>query len=651
MPEIPFGPYTLVRRLAVGGMAEVYLATLAGPRGFEKKVVVKQILPQLAREPELLQLFFDEAAIAQKLVHPGVVQVFDVGQHDGTHYMAMEFVDGLDLDDLIRRQVRATGLGLPVPLAVRVVLDLARAVHYAHEAKDDDGTPLDVIHRDISPQNVLLGRDGSVKLGDFGIARTSLRARRTQTGVLRGKISYLAPERFSGARAERGVDVYAMGVVLFECVAGKRPFVGDDALLIRKILHEPTPRLAEAVPGVDPRLDALVAQAMARDPAERLPSARALAEGLSALGLAAALAELGAYVSRTADRSTEPPRPSAAPAKRSTETLPGRLDDPDASLVAEAVLRAETVAMPDEARPRVYTVAEADALAPLMDATRAMPLEGPEQTRLGPPPAPPPGASLAPGPGLGARAARVSAGLLELARRRPAAAVLSVCASGLLVGWLATRAWMGPPAVTPVTTVAEPQARPLALPEGEADAERGRARADEGTPVAVLHAGEDGRSAAEAARAEAQVAEGGRAARGVDEDVRPKDDAPRGVDEDARAKDDAPRGADDDRKARRPTRAARPRPSGSEARPGAAVRAEVGEGEVSIDSEPWAYVQIDGKDLGPTPLAHVRLPAGAHRVRLENPEARLVRVVPLVIQADRRTTLRIRLSDGVALRP
>ena len=181
MPEIPFGPYTLVRRLAVGGMAEVYLATLAGPRGFEKKVVVKQILPQLAREPELLQLFFDEAAIAQKLVHPGVVQVFDVGQHDGTHYMAMEFVDGLDLDDLIRRQVRATGLGLAVPLAVRVVLDLARAVHYAHEAKDDDGTPLEVIHRDISPQNVLLGRDGSVKLGDFGIARTSLRARRTQT--------------------------------------------------------------------------------------------------------------------------------------------------------------------------------------------------------------------------------------------------------------------------------------------------------------------------------------------------------------------------------------------------------------------------------------------------------------------------------------
>jgi serine/threonine-protein kinase len=644
VPEIPFGPYTLVRRLAVGGMAEVYLATLAGPRGFEKKVVVKQILPQLAREPELLQLFFDEAAIAQKLVHPGVVQVFDVGQHDGTHYMAMEFVDGLDLDDLVRRAVRTTGLGLPVPLAVRVVLDLARAVHYAHEAKDDDGTPLDVIHRDISPQNVLLGRDGSVKLGDFGIARTSLRARRTQTGVLRGKISYLAPERFSGARAERGVDVYAMGVVLFECVAGKRPFVGDDALLIRKILHEPTPRLAEAVPGVDPRLDTLVAQAMARDPAERLPSARALAEGLSALGLAAALAELGAYVSRTADRSTEPPRPSAAPAKRSTETLPGRLDDPEAPLVAEAALRAETSAMPVDERPRVYTVAEADALAPLLDTTRAMPLEGPEQTRLGPPPSPPPGAHSGSRPTLGERAARAGVGVLDLARRRPAAAVLSVCTSGLLVGWLATRAWMGPP---PVSTVAGAPARPLALPEGEADAERGRARPEEGTPVAVLPAGEDGRSAAEAARAEAQVVEGGRAARGVDEDTR----VGAAVEPAERAKDDT-RAVDDlDRKARRPKRVVRPRPGAAEARPALGARAEVGEGEVSIDSEPWAYVQIDGKDLGPTPLAHVRLPAGAHRVRLENPEARLVRVVPLVIQADRRTTLRIRLSDGVALRP
>lgn len=637
MPEIPFGPYTLVRRLAVGGMAEVYLATLAGPRGFEKKVVVKQILPQLAREPELLQLFFDEAAIAQKLVHPGVVQVFDVGQHDGTHYMAMEFVDGLDLDDLIRRQVRATGLGLPVPLAVRVVLDLARAVHYAHEAKDDDGTPLEVIHRDISPQNVLLGRDGSVKLGDFGIARTSLRARRTQTGVLRGKISYLAPERFSGARAERGVDVYAMGVVLFECVAGKRPFVGDDALLIRKILHEPTPRLAEAVPGVDPRLDALVAQAMARDPLDRLPSARALAEGLSALGLAAALAELGAYVSRSADRSTEPPRPSAAPAKRSTETLPGRLDDPEASLVAEAVLLAETVALPPDAPPRVYTVAEADALVPLMDATRAMPLEGPEQTRLGPPPSRPHGARVDARAGLRARAHQVSGALLEGARHRPALAVLSVCAAGLLVGWLATRAWMGPP------PPAEAPARAaLAPPEGEADAERVRRPPSEDTPVAVLPTDEATRSAAEAARAEAQAVEGARAPREVVDDNTPRRATPEEGARVTAAVDDP------DRKAKRPRRSARPRgnpPSAAE------PRVAVGEGELSIDSEPWAYVYLDGKALGPTPLAHVRLPAGAHRLRLENPEAGLVRAVPVVIQTDRRTTLRIRLSDGVALRP
>ena len=560
MPEILFGPYTLVKRLAVGGMAEVYLARFTGAQGREKSVVVKQILPQLARDPELLQLFFDEAAIAKQLAHPGIVQVFDVGQHDGTHYIAMELVDGLDLDDLVRREIRAHGRGLLIPVAVRVVLDLARAVHYAHEAKDDDGQALEVIHRDISPQNVLLGRDGAVKLSDFGIARTNLRATRTQTGVLRGKISYLAPERFEGERADRTVDVYAMGVVLFEAIAGRRPFVGDDALLIKKIMHEPAPLLSSLVPGIDPRLDTLLARTMAKTPESRIGTAKELADNLEALGVACASAELGALVAKGVAQKESEPTGSAMPAsaprpRQSTETLPGRLDD--APLVAKPE---PTQVMEPTVRQSVPIIVP--AAAPSALSTPIVP----------PMPAP-----------------------------SPIKAFLVVCAAGLFVGWLGTKLFMGE--APPPAPIAQPRPAPVV------------------TSIPALEVALDPVVVTEEPLPIGDAEDG--------DEVEP----PRGA---LRPKSGKARG----KRNVRLKASAQPRIAP------AVSAAPVGEGELSIDADPWAYVTVDGKSYGATPLAHIRLAAGNHRVVLENPEEKASRTVPVTIRADQRTTVRVRLSDG-----
>src|SRR5688572_25708935 len=165
-------------------MAEVYLAEVGeGPK--KQKVVVKQILPQLAEDPELLQLFFDEARIASRVVHPGIVRIVDVGQHEGVHFLAMEYVDGLDLSVLMRlaREI-SSKKSFPLGSAIRIGIDLCRALHHAHEACEPDGTALEIVHRDVSPQNILISRTGAVKLADFGIARARIRALKTATGIL-----------------------------------------------------------------------------------------------------------------------------------------------------------------------------------------------------------------------------------------------------------------------------------------------------------------------------------------------------------------------------------------------------------------------------------------------------------------------------------
>lgn len=683
--DLAFGPYMLVRRIAVGGMAEVYLARLDGPRGVEKQVVVKQILPQLARDPDLLQMFFDEAAIASKLSHPGIVQIFDFGQHSGTFYLAMEFVDGLDLDELIRvaRRGGEPGRAVPVAHALYIASTLARCVHYAHEARDADGTPLEIIHRDISPQNVLLGRDGAVKLGDFGIARTKLRATRTQTGVLRGKIAYLAPERFAGEAASRSVDVYAMGVVLFEALSGRRPFTGDDAAFIKAIMTQEPPPLTAVVPGIDPRISAIVSRAISRTPEERFPTAEAFAREIEALQLSSSAPELADYVSamclrREAIRKEHQPQGAGTPPvtskpKRATETLPGQdvrspshLDraargetsfgEMAGALLSESEVGEETVidsSPPPELAPtlalprpsRLLAMMTKTFHAPAVEdpgITRAMerpPSPGPQRLAVQQPSDPEPSASTAAASypkGFAKKALHWIDAALEWGRVAPIQAIALVCGLGVVAGWILTVALFGEETVDPDAPLA------TAAPEGVVMPERRQERA--GVPLELERKGELA-PVDVTSRPPEPEREPEHARPPVKLEPIPVGVAPPLPEGDA----DAPREAPPVKEPAPVRIKRRPAVTAAAQQPRQVPRAAEGFGELSLDSEPWSYVTLEGRPLGPTPLAHVRLPAGRHRLVLQNPDSKLKRTLSISIKPDARTAMRVRLSDGKIL--
>ncbi len=188
----PIGPYLIENRLAAGGMAEVYVAKRLGPHGFSKRVALKRILPQFVRDPKFVAMFIDEARLAARLAHPNIVQVFDFGDADGELFLAMELVDGTTVNRLLRAASRARER-VPLDIAVHIALQTAHALRYAHAATDEEGRSLGFVHRDVSPANLLLTRDGDVKLTDFGIATVKMRTRRTEDGHIRGKLGYMSP--------------------------------------------------------------------------------------------------------------------------------------------------------------------------------------------------------------------------------------------------------------------------------------------------------------------------------------------------------------------------------------------------------------------------------------------------------------------------
>jgi eukaryotic-like serine/threonine-protein kinase len=219
-----FGKYKLLARLGQGGMAEVFLAVAFGPSGFNKLLVIKRLRPELAEDSAYLSMFLDEARLAARLNHPNVVQANDVGSIDGQHYLSMEYLDGQPLNRLFT-VARTQGLQ-PTAAYLRLVSDTLAGLHYAHELADYDGTPLNVVHRDVSPHNVFITYDGQVKLVDFGVAKAATHAQRTSTGVVKGKISYMAPEQALSVAVDRRADIFSVGVILWELVTGQR-FWGD----------------------------------------------------------------------------------------------------------------------------------------------------------------------------------------------------------------------------------------------------------------------------------------------------------------------------------------------------------------------------------------------------------------------------------------
>src|SRR5580658_10408740 len=228
-PPLRLGPYELLQRIATGGMAEVYLARRGGPHGFQKIVAVKRILPQLARDPDFTAMFVDEARVCARLGHPNIVQVFDFGEHAGDLYMAMEYVDGTTGARLIRAAAAADE-ELPLDVSLHIALSILRGLEYAHAARDEEGLPLALVHRDVSPGNVLIDRSGAVKLTDFGIARATEVEPRTEAGQLKGKLGYMSPEQVVGRDLDSRSDIFTVGIVLAEMLILRPLFSGGKEL-------------------------------------------------------------------------------------------------------------------------------------------------------------------------------------------------------------------------------------------------------------------------------------------------------------------------------------------------------------------------------------------------------------------------------------
>jgi serine/threonine-protein kinase len=276
-----FGRYTLVRKLAVGGMAEVFLARADGPMGFQKRCVVKRILPHFSDDPSFVQMFLGEARLAAELNHPNLVQVFDFGEVEGQYFIAMEFIDGPNLR-VLNREVRQRRGPLKLPLAARIISLAAEGLHFAHELTDETGALVNLVHRDISPDNILVSRTGSVKVVDFGIAKAANQPHLTKSGTVKGKLAYMPPEQLAREPLDRRSDLFSLGVVLFELVTGEMPFdATSEVSIIQAILgQEPLRRLRSRRTDAPPMLDDIIARCLAKSPHDRYPSCRELQHDL-----------------------------------------------------------------------------------------------------------------------------------------------------------------------------------------------------------------------------------------------------------------------------------------------------------------------------------------------------------------------------------
>lgn len=269
------GKYQLIRKLATGGMAEVFLAKASGPLGFEKHLVVKRILPHLAEDPQFVEMFLSEAKLAARLNHANIVQIFDFGMEGDSYFIAMEYVDGVDLRTLKRRAFHQ-GTPIAFPVCARLIAMACEGLAYAHELTDPEThRPLRLIHRDISPDNIFASKTGGLKILDFGIAKASNAGHRTQSGVLKGKVPYMAPEYLMGEGIDGRIDIYALGVVLFELVTGHRPYRSDnDVRLIHAVLNEPLPDIRRFRQGVPEQLVQITSRALAKDRNKRYGTCR-----------------------------------------------------------------------------------------------------------------------------------------------------------------------------------------------------------------------------------------------------------------------------------------------------------------------------------------------------------------------------------------
>ena len=279
VPE-KIGPYEVLERISAGGMAEVYKAKQTGADNFERPVAIKRILPHIARDPNFIAMFQAEAKLAVQLQHGNICQIYQLGRHEDSFYIALEYVDGRDIGavlDLHQKQ----GRGVPLPQACYIISRACEGLDYAHNKKSSDGKPLNLIHRDISPPNILISFEGEVKLIDFGLAKAVGSSIQTQAGIIKGKLAYMSPEQVRGAQLDHRSDVFALGIVFFELLTARRLFRRDSDLDTFDAVRQcKIPRPTEFNPAIPPALEQLMLKALARDLDQRYASASAFNEAL-----------------------------------------------------------------------------------------------------------------------------------------------------------------------------------------------------------------------------------------------------------------------------------------------------------------------------------------------------------------------------------
>jgi serine/threonine-protein kinase len=307
--------YELLAELAAGGMATVFLARLGGAGGFQRLVAIKRLHPHLAHEREFVEMFLDEARLAARIHHPNVVPILEVGTSDVGYFLVMEYIEGETLARLLGRTA-SRGEKIPTRVAVKIVLDTLAGLEAAHGLRDDFGEPLRIVHRDVSPQNVMVGVDGTSRITDFGVARAATRLTTTRAGQLKGKLGYMAPEQAQGDDIDLRADVFAVGVILWECLAGRRLFKGkadaSDAQTLNRLLYEPIPTLRDTDPTVHEAFGALTQRALERDVSRRFASCGEFAEALEKVaeqtGGIASTREVAAFVDSVAGPEIEAQR-------------------------------------------------------------------------------------------------------------------------------------------------------------------------------------------------------------------------------------------------------------------------------------------------------------------------------------------------------
>jgi len=542
--EVLFGRYQIERELAVGGMGELYLTR---DRRLDRWVVIKHLRHEKQREERYINMFLEEARALARIDHPHITRIFDVGVADGRHFMALEWIRGWDLTH-VQRRLSEGRAQLPLPIALQLMLDACAGLHAAHQATTTDGTPLNLVHRDINPNNLMVTDDGVLKVVDFGVAKTSVQAELTAAGQIKGTPQYFSPEQCRGQPLDRRSDLFSLGVVLHELLTGEmlfdRPEPAASALAIIDLPIQSPVRPGAPLPE---RLVAITMRALQRDREQRFADAEALASELRAV-----LTAFGAPTRGDIARyvATLFPQGPATPVK---DVATAYSEQPTVRL---------NVAVDEQTVPAKRSADRSDEATALdRPAAPSTPqFEVPARPRW--------------------RAGHVVAGVLLLA------------VVGAAVAYWSHQPQSVSPRAGPAVLAA------ITILDASAAVARAAADATVAAPTGAVAV-----TSVDAARV-APVADAG---------------------------------------SKRPTSAGRRRTVDAIHRP-AATTATAKPGWLTLESEPWAYVEIDGKRVGPTPLLELPLPAGRVRLRLVNDELGLQRELELVIPAGRILRKAVRLE-------